>query len=203
MGGLATGSPSPPLARRGPGDPGRASTFAWVFLWVLLLCGFVAVAAFETSPLLAHFGTRLGAQGTDAVHHLWILAWDVHALATQPGHLFDGNLAYPLERSLAFTDHFLGALPIFAPVYALTGNAVAGYNAVVLLSGALGAFGAAALAWWWTRRWGPAIVAGMLFGWAPLRLGQSGHLQLLTFFWAPLALLCLDRFLRARRWRDL
>jgi hypothetical protein len=171
--------------------------------WLLLLCGFLALAAIETSPLLAHFGTRLGAQGTDAVHHLWILAWDVHALATQPLRLFDGNLAYPLERSLAFTDHFLGALPLFAPVYLLTGNVVAGYNTVVLFSGALAAFGASALAWWWTRRWGPAIVAGTLFGFAPLRLSQSGHLQLLTFFWAPWALLFLDRFLRARRWREL
>ena len=171
--------------------------------WLLLLCGFLSLAVFETSPLLAHFGTRLGALGTDAVQHLWILAWDVHALATQPLRLFDANLAYPLERSLAFTDHFLGTLPLFAPVYLATGNVVAGYNAVVLLSGALAAFGAAALAWWWTRRWAPAIVAGTLFGFAPLRLSQASHLQLLTFFWAPGALLFLDRFLRARRWRDL
>jgi hypothetical protein len=171
--------------------------------WVLLLCGFLALAAVETSPLLAHFATRLGAPGTDAVHHLWILAWGVHALGTRPWQLFDGNLAYPLERSLAFTDHFLGVLPFFAPVYLATGNAVAGYNTVALLSGALSAFGAAALAWWWTRRWGPAIVAGLLFGFAPLRLSQVAHLQMLTFFWAPLALLFLDRFLRDRRWGDL
>jgi hypothetical protein len=171
--------------------------------WFLVLCGFVALAAIRTWPLPAHFGTRLGAQGTDALHHLWILAWDVHALATRPLRLFDGNLGYPLERSLAFTDHFLGALPLFAPAYLLTGNVVAGYNTVVLLSGAFAAFGASALAWWWTRRWAPAVIAGTLFGFAPLRLSQTGHLQLLTFFWAPWALLFLDRFLRARRWRDL
>ena len=171
--------------------------------WGLLFCGFLALAAVKTWPLLASFGTRLGAHGTDAVSHLWILAWGVHGLATRPLHLFDGNLAYPLERSLAFTEHFLGMLPLFAPAYVLTGNAVAGYNTVVLLSGALAAFGAAALAWWWTRRWAPAIVAGTLFGFAPLRSSQIGHLQMLTFFWAPGALLFLDRFLRARRWRDL
>jgi hypothetical protein len=170
--------------------------------WFLILGGFLVLAALEAWSLLAHFGTRL-AQGTDAVQHLWILAWDVHALGTQPLRLFDGNLAYPLERSLAFTDHFLGALPLFAPVYLLTGNVVAGYNAVMLLSAAFAAFGASALAWWWTRRWGPAIVAGTLFGWAPLRLSQTGHLQLLTFFWAPWAFLFLERFLRARRWADL
>jgi len=166
--------------------------------WGLLFCGFLALAAVKTWPLLASFGTRLGAHGTDAVSHLWILAWGVHGLATRPLHLFDGNLAYPLERSLAFTEHFLGMLPFFAPAYVLTGNAVAGYNTVVLLSGALAAFSAAALAWWWTRRWAPAIVAGTLFGFAPLRSSQIGHLQMLTFFWAPGALLFLDRFLRTR-----
>lgn len=171
--------------------------------WGLLFFGFLALAVVKTWPLVANFGTRLGAHGTDAVSYLWILAWGVHALATRPLRLFDGNLAYPLERSLAFTDHFLGVLPLFAPVYVLTGSAVAGYNTVALLSGALAAFAAAALAWWWTRRWAPAIVAGTLFGFAPLRSSQIGHLQMLTFFWAPGALLFLDRFLRARRWRDL
>jgi hypothetical protein len=171
--------------------------------WGLVLCGFVLLAVVKTWPLVGHFGSRLGAQGTDAVSHLWVLAWGVHGLATQPLRLFDGNLAYPLERSFAFTDHFLGVLPLFAPAYVLTGNAVAGFNTAMLLSWALAAFGASALAWWWTRRWAPAIVAGTLFGFAPLRLSQIGHLQLLTFFWAPGALLFLDRFLRARRWCDL
>lgn len=174
-----------------------------VVKWGLLFGGFLALAVVRTWPLLPNFATRLGADGTDAVSHLWILGWGVHALATRPLSLFDGNLAHPLERSLAFTDHFLGTLPLFAPAYVLTRNAVAGFNTVMLLSGALAALGAAALAWWWTRRLPPAIVAGTLFGFAPLRASQIGHLQMLTFFWAPGALLFLDRFLRARRWRDL
>lgn len=170
---------------------------------VLLVGGFLALAVLETSPLLAHFATHLGSQGTDALHQSWILAWDAHALGTDPRRLFDANLGYPLERSLALSDHLLGVQPLFAPVYRLTGNVVAGFNTVVVLSAALGALGGFTLGWWWTRRWWPAIVAGTLFGFAPLRLGQVGHLQMLTFFWAPWALVFLDRLLRARRWRDL
>ena len=170
---------------------------------VLLVGGFLALAVFETSPLVRHFATHLGSQGTDVLHQSWILAWDTHALTTDPRHLFDANLGYPLERSLAFSDHLLGILPLFAPVYLVTGNVVAGFNTVVLLSAVLAAVGGVALAWWWSRRWWPAVVAGTLFGFAPLRLSQIGHLQMLTFFWAPWALVFLDRFLRARRWRDL
>jgi len=170
---------------------------------VLLVGGFLALAVLETSPLVRHFATHLGSQGTDVLHQSWILAWDTHALATDPRHLFDANLGYPLERSLAFSDHLLGILPLFAPVYLLTGNVVVGFNTVVVLSAVLAALGGVALAWWWSRRWWPAVVAGTLFGFAPLRLSQIGHLQMLTFFWAPWALVFLDRFLRARRWRDL
>src|SRR5438552_8446389 len=171
--------------------------------WVLVVCGFLVLAVFETRSLLAHFGTHLASQGGDIFFLAYVLTWDAHALSTQPLRLFDANIAYPLEHSLAYSDHLLGAAPIFAPVYLVTGNAVAAYNTLLLLSGPLGALGACALAWWWTRRWWPSIVAGTLLGWAPLRLSQIGHIQMLTFFWAPWALLFLDRFLRARRWLDL
>ena len=170
---------------------------------VLLVAGFLALAVLETSPLVRHFTTHLGSQGTDALHQSWILAWDAHALTSDPRHLFDANLGYPLERSLAFSDHLLGTLPLFAPVYWSTGNVVAGFNTVMLLSAPLAALGGFSLGWWWTRRWWPSVVAGTLFGFGPLRLSQIGHLQMLTFFWAPWALVFLDRFLRTRRWRDL
>jgi hypothetical protein len=168
-----------------------------------VLAGFLALAALETWPLLARFGHALGGVGSDALLNAWILSWDVHALATRPLRLFDANIMYPLERTLAFSDHLLGVLPFFAPAYLLTGNVVAGFNTLLVASFTLSAFGAFALAWYWTRRWGASIVAGMLFGFSPVRFGQLGHLQLLNFFWAPLALIFLDRFLRDRRWRDL
>jgi hypothetical protein len=46
------------------------------------------------------------------------------------------------------------------------------------------------------------VVGGVLFGFAPFRFAQLSHVQLLNFYWAPLALICLDRFLRRARWRD-
>lgn len=168
-----------------------------------MCCGFLAVAVIRAPSMLPRFGTHLASEGGDAYFLTYALAWGAHALTTDPLRLFEANMAYPLEHTLAFSDHLLGVMPIFAPVYLLTGNAVAAYNTLLLLSGPLAGLGACALAWWWTRRWWPSIVAGVLFGWAPLRLSQIGHIQMLTFFWAPWALLFLDRFLRARRWLDL
>jgi hypothetical protein len=171
--------------------------------WLLVLCAFLLLAVVQAPSLLRHLRTHLVSQGADIYFLVYTLAWDAHALVTDPARLFDANIAYPLERTLAFSDHLLGLMPLYLPVYLSTGNPVAGYNALLLLSAPLAALGACALAWWWTRRWWPSIVAGALFGWAPLRLSQLGHIQMLSVFWSPWALLFLDRFLRARRWRDL
>lgn len=167
------------------------------------LCLFLALAAFTTFPLILHLKTHTAPVLSDPLLNAWILAWDVHALLRDPLHLFDGNIFYPVERSLAFSDHLLGVLPIFAPIYLLTGNPVAGYNTLLVLSFALSGFSAFCLSYHWTRAFWPSLVAGTLFGFAPFRFGQIGHLQLLNLFWAPLTLLFLDRFLRTRRWRHL
>jgi hypothetical protein len=117
------------------------------------------------------------------------MAWGTHALAHHPLSLFDANLLYPLDRTLAFSDHLLGVLPIFAPVYAATGNPIAAANTVFLLSFALSAFAAFCLTYMLTSAPWPSFLAGLLFGFAPFRFGQLSHLQLLNFFWCPLALM--------------
>lgn len=164
---------------------------------------FLALAILKTWPLVLHAGTHVPIYGDSPYHMGWILAWGAHALGTDPRHLFDANLAYPLERSFAFSEHMLGLQPLYAPLYALTGNPTVGYNALFVLSFALSAFTAFALAWHLTGAVAPALVAGTLFGFAPFRFGQINHLHILAFFWAPLALLSLDRYLRRRRRRDL
>src|SRR6185312_11605986 len=44
-----------------------------------------------------------------------------------------------------------------------------------------------------------SFLAGLPFGFAPFRFGQLSHMQLLNFFWCPLALLSLLTFLQTRR----
>src|SRR5690606_19134304 len=56
---------------------------------------------------------------------------------------------------------------------------------------------------YWTRTFCASLLSGLLFAFAPIRLGQHGHLQLLYLYWAPLALLYLEKFLRGQSWSDL
>ncbi len=171
--------------------------------FALVFVLFCALAVAKTFPLVLHATTHLPIYGDSPYHVGWILAWGAHALVTQPGRLFEANLMYPLEHSLAFSDHMLGAQPIFAPLYFLTGNPTLAYNVLFIATFALTAFAACCLAWSWTGALGPSVVAGVLVGFAPVRLGHIHHLHVLVLCWAPLVLLFLHRVLQTGRWRDL
>jgi len=167
------------------------------------LAFFVALAVIKTWPLARVGGNHIPGSPGDPLLNTWILSWVTHSLGTAPSRLFHANIFYPVENALAFSEHMLGVQPLFAPVYLVTGNPLAGYNAAFLLSFALSALAAFALAFHVTRAFWPSLAAGTLFGFAPYRFGQLNHIQLLSFFWAPLSLLYLDRFLRTRRWAHL
>jgi len=168
-----------------------------------VLAFFAALTLAVTFPLVRHLGTHVAHFGDSPFHLAWVLAWGAHALARHPAGLFDANLAWPIERSFAFSEHLLGLQPLFAPVYAVSADATAGYNVVFLLSFTLSAFTGYLLAREWTGRPWAALAAGALFGFAPFRLGHVNHLHVLVFFWTPLALLFLERFVQRRRDRDL
>ncbi len=133
---------------------------------------------------------------------LWVMAWDVHALTTAPLSLFDANIFHPASRALTSTEHMLGHVPLFGPVYALTGNPILANQANLFV--ALSACGASMYAL--LRSWQCARLAafggGLVFAYFPLRLHLLAHAHLVAGFYFVLALLALDRALIAdrRRW---
>lgn len=171
--------------------------------YALALLLFAALTVFKTFPLVRDAGDHIPSNAGDPLLVAWILAWDTHALATAPLSLFDANTFYPIDRSLAFSEHLLGVVPFFAPTYALTGNAILAYNVLFMVSFLASAFAAFCLAYRWTGAAWPSLVAGTAFGFSAFRFSRVGHLHVINFFYAPLALLFLDRFLTTKRWRDL
>lgn len=135
--------------------------------------------------------------------YMWVLGWDTHALLSAPTRLFHANIFHPAPLTLALSDHLLGYWPLFAPFYLATGNPVAGYAATLLLSFVLSG---AAMCWLvrhWTGSWAAGVVAGFVFAFAPWRLSQLAHMQLLGLYGLPLVLLFWDRSLESGRVRDL
>jgi hypothetical protein len=124
---------------------------------------------------------------------LWILAWDVHVLATAPLGLFDANIFFPAAHTLALSEHLLGVLPIYAPIAIASGSPVFAHQATLLLT-FVGAFVAGfALVRAWTGSAAAALLAGSLFAFSPFRGGHLGGLHILGGWYLPLAVLLLWR----------
>jgi hypothetical protein len=129
---------------------------------------------------------------------IWTLAWDAHALATDPLHLFDANSYYPAPYSLACAEHKLGNVPLFAPVYLATGNPVAAHQAALLASFVLAGLAMAAFVLYWIDDRAAALAAGFFYAFAPFRLWQLGSLDYISIEYLPLVLLGIDATLDRR-----
>jgi hypothetical protein len=129
---------------------------------------------------------------------IWTLAWDTHALSTDPLHLFDANSYYPAPYSLACAEHKLGNVPLFAPVYLATGNPVAAHEAALLASFVLAGLAMAAFVLYWTGDRAAALAAGVFYAFAPFRLWQLGSLDYISIEYLPLVLLGTDATLDRR-----
>jgi hypothetical protein len=153
----------------------------------ILVAGSCLLAIVMNWPLVLHLGETIPKDLGDPLPQAWQIAWDGHALAHQPLHLFQANQFWPLHDTLAFSDALVG----YAPA-GLIGSgpeaAVARYDVLFLFAYALAFAGAYLLA----RELGVgpagAVVAGMAFAFAPFRLEQDGHMQVISSGGIPLAL---------------
>ena len=92
---------------------------------------------------------------------------------------------------MAFSEHLLGLTIFSTPIIWLTGDPLVAYNVVFFLSFVLSALAAYFLAFTISRRHDCAFLAGLAFGFAPYRMAQFAHVQVLSAYWMPVALAAL------------
>jgi hypothetical protein len=164
----------------------------------------LALAVVMTWPLTLHLGneTQFVDSWGDPLYLTWQVAWIGHALLHSPLHLLQSNFYFPVKNNLALTDVLFGYAP--AGLLASSGPhaALIVHNLLFIFTYALAFLGAYLLA----RElgagdWGGAV-AGAAFAYAPWKLGQNGHLHVLSSGGIPLALaLLLHGYRRGRgRW---
>jgi hypothetical protein len=140
-------------------------------------------------------------EGGDSILNAWILAWDAHALFEPQLNVWDAPIFYPVKNALAFSETMFGNLWITLPVQYLSGNHVLAFHALVLTSFLLCSYFTFLLVYALTRSFPAGLIAGLIFSFNPYRWSEVLHVQLLPFFWAPLALLFCHRFLETWRTR--
>ena len=128
----------------------------------------------------------------------WILWWDYHQTFTDPLHLFNANVFYPLKYTLAFSEHSYGIALLFFPLFALglkplTVHAVALFFAFVLTG-----YGAFRLGRTLSGSTGVGWVTGIVFAFVPYRFNQMSQVVYAFSPWIPLLFEALVLFVRER-----
>jgi len=164
-------------------------------LWFAIAAYCLLVAVYFW-PVVLQFRTGVPHDLGDPLLNTWIADWN---LTTTPltAAWWNAPAFWPLSGVMAYSEHLLGALVLFGPLKWLGFGPQASYNLVLLLSWPLAATAAYVLAYQLTARHDVSFIAGLLFGFAPYRLDQISHLQVLLSFWMPVALFALHRFLGA------
>jgi hypothetical protein len=132
----------------------------------------------------------------------WVLAWVAHQLPSAPGHLFDANIFYPERNTLAYSETMVVPGTLAAPLQWAGVSPLVVYNLVFLSGFAISGVGVALLVRRLTRSGGAAIVAGIVFAFAPYRIDHYAHLQLQQTQFIPLSLWAFHRLMDTPRIRD-
>jgi len=159
---------------------------------------YVFLTAFLFRELLPNVTTHLYSDLGDPLLNTSILAWNARHLPLTSEWWNFPSFA-PLSGVTAFTEHLLLAYPIASPVIWLTGNPVLAYNIVFLIAAPLNGVAACALARELTGSSAGALIAGLAYAFAPYQSVHLSHLQQMTSFGMPFALMWLHRYHRTGR----
>ncbi|HSQ25346.1 MAG TPA: hypothetical protein VLN44_13065 [Pyrinomonadaceae bacterium] len=166
----------------------------------LIFIAFCLFTSVMTWPWVLHLRDAVADRG-DPYMIAWTLWWDYHQTFHNPLHLFDANVFYPYQSTLAFSENDYGIAILFFPLFAaglkpLTINSIATF-----LGFAFCGYGAFRLTRTLTGRNGPAWIAGIVFAFIPFRFHLLSHLHYLFAGWIPLMLESLVLFARRSTWQ--
>jgi hypothetical protein len=168
---------------------------------LVTLALFAALTAVMTWPQVLRMSDGVH-DPADPLMVTWVLSWVAHQLPLAPAHIFDANIFYPERNTLAYSETLLVPGLVAAPLSWLGVGPILIYNIVFLSGFALSGAGLALLVRRLTGNNGAAIVAGIVFAFAPYRIDHYAHLQLQQTQFIPLALWAFHCLLDSGRLRD-
>jgi hypothetical protein len=162
---------------------------------------YTAIAVLMTWPLAQVITTQIAWDLGDPVFNSWVMLWTGgQLLETFSGNLnaiheyWHGNIFHPSSLTIAYSEHLTPQTLQILPILAATDNIVLCYNLLFLSTFVLSGLGMYLLVRDLTGRPWAAFLAGLAFAFAPYRISQYSHLQVLSSQWMPFALLGLRRY---------
>ena len=167
---------------------------------------YVLITVVMTWPLVAGLTRDLPADLGDPLLNCWILGWGAdHLLRFLTGDFgafggfWNANIFHPAPLALAYSEHLMAQAVQILPIYALTHNLILCYNLVFLSTFVLSALGTYLLVRELTGDCTVAFLAGLIYGFAPYRIAQFSHVQVMSSEWMPFVLFGLRRYFNEHR----
>src|SRR5687767_9045620 len=155
---------------------------------------YAGITAVLGRDVLARLGTSIANDPGDPLLTAAILSWNARHIPWSDAW-WQFPIYYPTRDTLAFSEHLLGLSVIASPIAWISGNPLVAYNLTTLLTFPLCGMAMYALMHRLTTSHAASFIAGLTFAFAPYRMSNLPHIQMLASFWAPLALLGLHGFL--------
>jgi hypothetical protein len=167
---------------------------------VLAFLFYTALTVALTWPLPLQPGSLVPSDLGDPLLNVYLLNWNASEWPLTE-RWWDLPQFYPARGVMAYSEHLLGLSLIATPVIAITGNPLLAHNIVFLLTWPLSGMAAYFLVYVITRRHDAALVSGLAFAFAPYRMSQLAHVQVLSAYWMPVALAALHLYIGQPRAR--
>ena len=155
---------------------------------------FVILTALMTWPQALVLKTH-ALDHQDVFFNLWRMRWVAHALATSPANLFNANIFHPERGVLAYSDAMLVESLLAAPLLWAGLPPVLVHNLMLLGAIVASAVGMFVLARHISGSAAGAVIAGVIFAFAPYRFEHYMHMELQWTVWSPWAFWALQRTL--------
>ncbi|HYP18777.1 MAG TPA: hypothetical protein VEY08_01785, partial [Chloroflexia bacterium] len=179
-----------------PATPSRLSRLV---PHLVVLAAFTLLTIVATWPMFPQLGGYVMDKG-DPLYSVWAMAWQAHALATQPLDLFNSNIMYPFRGTLTFDELSFAQAVLSAPFYFVLGNPVLSHNLILFLSFVLSGWATWLLVRELTGSSWAGVVAGAAFAFCFYRINHLPHITLDNTQWMPLVLLAAYKLLWTREW---
>jgi hypothetical protein len=167
---------------------------------------YLVAAVVVTWPLATVIDSEIAWDMGDPLFNSWVLMWTGgQVLSFLSGDLsamnrfWDGNIFYPEPLTIAFSEHLVPQMVQALPVLAATDNVVLAYNLLFLSTFVLSGLGVFLLVRSLTGSATAGFVAGLAFAFAPYRIAQFSHLQVLSSQWMPFVLYGYRRYFETGR----
>ncbi|HEX8221204.1 MAG TPA: hypothetical protein VF914_18585 [Chloroflexia bacterium] len=179
--------------------PSRPSRLSRLVPHLVVLGAFTLLTIVATWPMFPQLGGYVMDKG-DPLYSVWAMAWQAHALATQPLDLFNSNIMYPFRGTLTFDELSFAQAVLAAPFYFVLGNPVLSHNLILFLSFVLSGWATWLLVRELTGSSWAGVVAGTAFAFCFYRINHLPHITLDNTQWMPLVLLAAYKLLWTREW---